>query len=1424
MGKPDLKNTYKRFRKMSSIFIASAMLASGLFHSANPAVANSSLNGPLPVVASGADPDLNSFQEFTYDWNKSLSQFSEDPANIFISPDIDTSSTEPVSVIIQLSGHPAAVGKYAASKGYTALAAEATTKAIQNEQAVFLKAAKTDGLSLDVEFQYNQVLNGMAVTLPGSRISKLAKLSGVKAIYPNLTYTSRPIQTSDEEKGDPRIDMVPLQQLGVESAWAEGYTGKGLKIGVIDTGIDYLHPDLKDAFKGGYDSYYNDDDPYEDLPESGGTMHGTHVSGTIAGRATNDKGSFLQKGVAYESDLYVYKVLGGPQSYGTSAMIVDGIEHAVKDGMDVINLSLGDDGSRDPYTAEAIAVNNAALAGVIPVLAAGNAAMDAPYYYSLGAPSTAELGITVSAATSRINTYETVATSSLSGQDYTLRAMAWEPGNTDFTKILGTDPIEAVYLGFGDDGGGMYVDYEGKDVKGKIVIVTRTHIGQNLPFGQQIMNAKEHGAKAIVIFNGTTNDRTDFFGDRTVNLSDSIPGRDGFIGYMGFQGEYSDSIPAFDIAGKEGRALVRAMIKQPDVPVTLTFAKPFEKVSLTGDTIAEFSSRGPNNDGRFGIKPDVVAPGHRIRSSIPAYGIINPNADYAGAYGRESGTSMAAPHISGLALLLKDKFPNWTPSDVRAALANTSDLLSDEDGTPYDTYSQGAGRPDISNALHTSSLLKALNVIKIYDKEMKPIILPSEASSVSFGIIDPTVHATASSPLQLKSVTDKPVTYTARVGLHDVFTNKPGTTSNPNWDGVSVKLTGIDADGKVSVNAGEIRTFTLSVEVNPDAKQGVYEGGVILESAGVPALHLPFVFHVGKQSIENENAVSINVSNRIVSPHAPIDITLNHRGEGFNKLLLDIYGNDGEYYGRIADFNSVKNGLPTYLQKGDYVIEDFNGSYSLMSEQENGESGIFKLSTLPDGQYVLIAITASVVFGSATQILTSNITINVDNDYKGNGEQPGGENPPGSNPDGEDHPHGSSGTTYIPTPAPNKFNAQVTASVIKESQTSTWLDTKASKADGVLTVTVNDDDLSKVLGSGTGPIAIIAGVSATETNRAELRFTSAQVQSLKSVPVGSSVVFSWNDASIALQTSALSGVPEGAGLIIRIREEGASAKRFEASYPEAKVVGTPIAFEANVVMDNRETPIPLSTSERVARAFLVGGEVNATTAGALYEVGDVVHPAPAIFKAGKDGGTIISITRPGFSTLAAAERDIAFTDIEDSWAKEYIQKLADKFMMNGVTTDTFAPMSSVTRAQFASMLVRALGLPSTDEEAPFKDVSKTDWFADEVASAQAVGLVTGYDGSFMPNANISRQDLAVMLNRALKFLDVKPLTRSDIVYTDAETFGAYAKGDIQAVTDAGLMDGVSDQGAYAFHPVEATTREAAAKVLYQLLKVSILIN
>ncbi|MCM3630533.1 S8 family serine peptidase [Paenibacillus glycanilyticus] len=1418
-----MKSIYKRIHTLSSLITATAVLASGLLQSAVPAAAEASAYNPISALAATAAPEANLFEAFASDWKRSLSSASSSSDSLFISPDIDTSSTGPVSVIIQLSAQPAAVGKYAASKGYKTLAAEANVNAVQTEQASFLKSATASGLPLDVDYRYNQVLNGMAVTLPGTGIAKLAKLPGIRAIYPNLTYTAKPVQSYETDAEDPRIDMTPLQQLGVDKAWAEGYTGKGLKVGVIDTGVDYVHPDLKGAFKGGHDSFYNDDDPYEDIPVPeqlvAGTTHGTHVSGTIAGRAANVDGHFLQKGVAYESDLYVYKVLGGPLATGTSAMIVDGIEHAVKDGMDVINLSLGDDGTKDPYSAEAVAINNAALAGVVPVIAAGNSAMDAPYYYSLGSPSTAELGITVGAATSRIDTYETVASSSLTGQAYTLRAMAWSPGNTDFASLLGTDPIGAVYLGFGLD-----ADYDGKDVTGKIVIVTRTHSSQGISFSRQINSAKEHGAKAVVIFNGTTNDSRDVWQENTVDLSESIPGRDGPIGYMGFNGPLEDSIPAFDIAGKEGRALVRAMLKQPNAPESLTFDKPFKSVSLPGDTMAEFSSRGPNQDDRLGIKPDVVAPGHRIVSSVPAFGLVHPDADYDEAYDRYSGTSMATPHIAGLALLLKDKFPNWTPSDVRAALANTSDPLADENGLPYDVYSQGAGRADVANALHTAALLKSLDEITILDKNMKPITLPSEASSVAFGVLDPSAgDAKAASTLQLKSVTDKSVAYEAKTELHKTFTNKPGYATTPDWAGITVKLTGLDAGSKLSVDAGKARTFGLSVEAKPDAKPGVYEGTVVLEGDSVPALHLPFVFHIGKKPLDNENAFGgISVSNRIVSPQSPIDIAINYNGGGFNILQLGLLDNNGRYYGLLADWKSSKNGLDAYMSKGTYVIEGFNGSY-LSAEQDSGANGSYDLPALPDGQYVLSAVTAYSVFGFTSEIHFSNITINVDNDYTG-GDQPGGGNPGDGNPGGGNGGQPGGGSPQTSDPVPTDKYGDVTTSVIADSQAPVKLVAKTSSASGKLTATIDDTELDRAFESAAKSTAFVITATSADAEEAVLSLTPAQAQRLKAAPPESSVVLAWNGASVALPLSAIRSLSQDAGLAIRIKKNGAAVKRFEAVYPDAKVVGTPIAFEASSVKDGIETPIPLSVKDTITRAFLIDGDVQAANAGALYEEDGAVRPATATFKTGKDGGTIAIVARPGFSTYAAAVRDIAFSDIGTSWAKEEIRKLAAQFIMNGTASGTFAPKRNVTRAEFASMLVRALGLKTPGTTAPFTDVNVKDWFAAEVAAAHAAGLVTGEHGRFQPNAVISRQDMAVMLNRSLKLLNVNPPASGSSVYSDAGTIGAYAINDIRAVTDAGLMNGIDVKGDRFFHPAEATTREAAATVLYRLLQAAKRIN
>jgi subtilisin family serine protease len=679
--------------------------------------------------------------------NSQISTFTTSNAP-FIASDIDTSSSDNMNVIIQLNGLPAAVGQYAAKMGYVTMAAESTEQTAQSEQTAFINAAKAAGIPLKVNYQYNTVLNGMEVTVRADQIPQLAKIAGVKSIHRNLLYhpvvSAESFSTVTRSTYNYSFDATPLKQLGVDKAWEQGWTGKGLKVGVIDTGVDYIHPDLKGAYQGGYDSYFNDPDPYEDYPSPQykyeGSLHGTHVSGTIAGRAVNNTDDFVQKGVAYEAELHDYKVMGladpsdpkGPtEATGTSAQIINGIERAVKDHMDVINLSLGNSSEKDPNSPDSIAINNAVLAGVIAVIANGNEGSSGPYYYSMGSPASAQLAITVAASTSPSVQYEASVKSSVVATTYQpLNIVTWETNHTDFHNMFGSAPMDAVYVGLGkeDDYKSVAGATYGR-IDGKIAFISRGEIS----FEEKVKTAKEHGAIGTIIFNGIN--KKDAQGNSVPDLSPSIPGRDGPIGSIASLGVSYKYIPLIDMPGTTGREIARSLtIGQP---LTFTFADNFAEIHLAGDKIAEFSSRGPNNDGNYGIKPDISAPGVNIYSTLPAYGKLDPSKSYDKAYGRLSGTSMATPHIAGLALLLKQEHKDWSPFDIRAALANTADEISNANGTLYDVYSQGAGRANIATAIKTPAVLQSLDKITIYDSQMNPITMPSEASSVSFGTINP---------------------------------------------------------------------------------------------------------------------------------------------------------------------------------------------------------------------------------------------------------------------------------------------------------------------------------------------------------------------------------------------------------------------------------------------------------------------------------------------------------------------------------------------------------------------------------------------------------------------------------------------------------------------------------------------------------------
>ncbi|EGG36723.1 peptidase, S8/S53 family [Paenibacillus sp. HGF5] len=323
------------------------------------------------------------------DMLKQRAKLAEFPA---LDQSLQKSAGGPTKVIVELSTEPVALAKGLSSiQGQSfSSSAEAKVEAqVQLEQRTFIRSLNTKNITHEISDQYSYAFNGVSMEIDGSKVEALLDIPGVLGVYPDLEVTVGP----KGEVNPYMKDTGPF--IGAPDVWDLGYTGKGIKVGVIDTGIDYAHPVLKDAYKGGYDFVDKDNDPYETTPldwendpsnppqvdDRGSTYwtdHGTHVAGTIGAR---DAGEYGVVGIAPEADIYAYRVLG-PYGSGYSSWVLGGIDRSVQDGMDVINLSLGNS-RNDPDYVTSVALNNAALAGVTPVVASGNTG---PNRWTVGSP------------------------------------------------------------------------------------------------------------------------------------------------------------------------------------------------------------------------------------------------------------------------------------------------------------------------------------------------------------------------------------------------------------------------------------------------------------------------------------------------------------------------------------------------------------------------------------------------------------------------------------------------------------------------------------------------------------------------------------------------------------------------------------------------------------------------------------------------------------------------------------------------------------------------------------------------------------------------------------------------------------------------------------------------------------------------------
>jgi subtilisin family serine protease len=300
-------------------------------------------------------------------------------------------SADTLGIIIQLEREPVAAYKSGLSPASQPLSVEQESQlvayglAIQNDQAVLLGAIKARGIQFADRHRFSYLFNGISGSIQIRDIPLLESLPGVKAVFP------------DQQVQAVLDESVPL--IGAEEVWTlfdadhQPVTGVGMQVAIVDTGIDYTHPDLGGGFgtnrkvRGGYDFVNDDPDPMDD------NGHGTHCAGIVAANG-------VYQGVAPEAALFAYKVLDMYGS-GMESDIIAALEQAsnpdgnsaTADGVDVISMSLGGPGGPDsPMSA---AVNAAVGQGVVVVVAAGNAG---PGYATIGSPGAAQKAITVGAS------------------------------------------------------------------------------------------------------------------------------------------------------------------------------------------------------------------------------------------------------------------------------------------------------------------------------------------------------------------------------------------------------------------------------------------------------------------------------------------------------------------------------------------------------------------------------------------------------------------------------------------------------------------------------------------------------------------------------------------------------------------------------------------------------------------------------------------------------------------------------------------------------------------------------------------------------------------------------------------------------------------------------------------------------------------
>jgi len=588
---------------------------------------------------------------------------------------------------------------------------------VQHQEKISTKQLQVlNELSLrDIPFKHigslKHTSNGLIIALGEYHLPLLSCLAGVKK------YTV----LNDIFELDRWAAAVSLKIMKASSRNIP-WTGKGTRIGIIDTGVDYLHEDFTPPGIRGEnsktvdgddfaDDVYEEDvlisddkDPMDDAIQHGG--HGTHVAGIATGNHPSIPG---MPGMAPDASLFAYKVFSSkPKAGGAQgAHIVLAVERSIEDECTVINLSLGhrarkmSEYEESPYIK---VFQHAVDAGVIVVATAGNNGSrfleeGLDNEWPMSAPGSFNSVIQVAASDDRH--FSPIKLHLHDGRIIQLNAQ----------QSYFTPPIPEHYsmLEIVDAGFGRKEDLEGMDLTGKIALISRGPIEKAITFLEKNRNAKDAGAAACIIYN-----------------YDPSP----FLAIMVTDGNLIDPwsmklIPTLSVTSMGG-----SYFKE-----FLRYGGKMEFKPRVPTSIADYTSAGPSPDALSNqFKPELCAPGTSIYSSLPSSLSKEGNKVQ---WGSRQGTSMAAPVVTGSIALLKEARPWLSPAQCKALLMNTAELLTNPlNGEVFSFLYQGSGQINVEAALASPIIAMPPAFMRSFDDTEKAISLEIENFSEERVFVD----------------------------------------------------------------------------------------------------------------------------------------------------------------------------------------------------------------------------------------------------------------------------------------------------------------------------------------------------------------------------------------------------------------------------------------------------------------------------------------------------------------------------------------------------------------------------------------------------------------------------------------------------------------------------------------------------------------